>query len=74
MVRVDAEPDYTLNLEFENGERRAFDMTPLMDKMPFVQLKDSPHFTLAFVDYGTVVWPGEIDISPETLYAGSLPI
>ena len=73
VVRVDAKPDYTLLLEFENGEKRVFDMTPLMDKKPFVQLKDSPLFTLASVDYGTVVWPGDIDIAPETLYERSLP-
>jgi len=39
-----------------------------MEKHPFLQLKDSPLFLLARVDYGTVVWPGNIDISPETLY------
>jgi hypothetical protein len=43
-------------------------MAPLMDKKPFVQLKGSPLFTKASVDYGTVVWPGNIDIAPETLY------
>lgn len=74
VVRVDARPDYTLILEFENGEKRVFDMTPLMDKKPFVQLKGSPLFTKAFVDYGTVVWPGNIDIAPETLYDRSHPV
>lgn len=32
VVRVEAKPDYTLFLEFENGEKRVFDMAPLMDK------------------------------------------
>jgi hypothetical protein len=73
VVRVETRPDYTLFLEFENGEKRVFDMTPLMDKKPFVQLKGSPLFTMAFVDYGTVVWPGNIDIAPETLYNRSYP-
>jgi hypothetical protein len=26
------------------------------------------------VDYGTVVWHGEIDVSPETLYDDSVPL
>ena len=74
VVRVDANPDYSLILEFENGEKRFFDMIPLLDKKPFVQLKGSPLFMKAFVDYGTVVWPGNIDIAPETLYNRSHPI
>lgn len=74
VVRVVAQPDYTLFLEFENGEKRVFDMAPLMDKEPFIQLKGSPLFSMAFVDYGTVVWPGNIDIAPETLYDRSRPV
>jgi hypothetical protein len=73
VVRVEPQPDYKLFLEFENGEKRVFDMAPLMDKKPFVQLKGSPLFIRARVDYGTVVWPGDIDIAPETLYDRSIP-
>lgn len=73
VVYVVANPDYTLFLEFENGEQRVFDMAPLMDKKPFCQLKGSPLFMQASVDYGTVVWPGEIDIAPEMLYDRSRP-
>ncbi len=73
VVRVDARSDYTLFLEFENGEKRLFDMTPLLDEKPFNKLKGSPLFKKAFVDYGTVVWPGNIDIAPETLYDRSHP-
>ena len=35
VVRVDPRPDYTLILEFENGERRLFDMAPYLEKKPF---------------------------------------
>ena len=73
VVRVVANPDYTLLLEFENGEKRVFDMSLLMDKQPFCQLKGAPLFMRAFVDYGTVVWPGQVDIAPETLYDRSRP-
>jgi len=68
VVKVEARPDYLLYLEFENGEKRIFDMSPYMDKKPFVELKGSPRFAMASIDYGTVVWPGGIDIAPETLY------
>lgn len=73
IVSVEARPDFTLLLEFENCEKRVFDMAPFMDKKPFSQLKASGLFSRAFVDYGTVVWPGEIDIAPETLYDRSIP-
>ncbi len=49
-------------------------MSPLMDKRPFVRLKGSPLFLAARVDYGTVCWPGNIDIVPETLYDRSVPL
>ena len=73
VVSVETRPGYVLLLEFETGERRIFDMSPYMDKRPFVQLKGSAVFALASVEYGTVVWPGNIDIAPETLYDRSLP-
>jgi len=74
VVTVKAQSDYTLVLEFENGERRLFDMTSIIDKKPFERLKESNAFLAARVDYGTVVWPGNIDIAPETLYDRSLPL
>ena len=49
-------------------------MAPLMDKRPFKRLKDSPLFLAVRVDYGTVCWPGNIDIAPETLYDGSVAL
>lgn len=73
VVSVEAQSDYTLFLEFENGEKRVFDMAPLMDKKPFVALKPPSLFASARIDYGTVVWPGDIDIAPETLYDRSHP-
>lgn len=68
VVNVHAQPDYKLLMQFENGEIRRFDMSPYMNQKPWVMLKNSPLFYLAKVEYGTVVWPEEIDIDPETLY------
>jgi len=68
VIHVKPTSDYMLHLEFENGEKRIFDMSPYLKKRPFVRLKTSKQFMLAKIDYGTVVWPGNIDIAPETLY------
>ena len=73
VVGVVVEPGHRLRLTFENGECRVFDMTPYLDKRPYLHLRDEHRFAHATVAYGTVVWPGEIDIAPETLYERSRP-
>ena len=72
VISVKTRDDYTLELLFENGETRIFDMKPFLDKKPFVKLLNSPLFFKASVQYGTVIWPGNIDIAPETLWACSV--
>ncbi|MBL0121639.1 MAG: DUF2442 domain-containing protein [Betaproteobacteria bacterium] len=74
VVKVEARAGYTLYLEFENGEKRLFDMSPYMDEKPFSQLKDHSRFAMASITNGTVGWPGDIDIAPETLYDRSRPV
>lgn len=74
VINVKPMLNYMLQLEFENGEKRIFDMSPYMEKRPFIRLKQSKQFMLAKVDFGTVVWPGNIDIAPETLYHKSIPL
>jgi hypothetical protein len=73
VVNVTTHPGYRLELNFENGEKRLFDMTPYLQKKPFSSLQNISVFICAAIDYGTVVWPGNIDISPETLYDQSIP-
>ena len=64
---MQAKPDYQLDLEFKNGEKRRFDMRPLLMMKPWKRVASVGLFERVRVDYGTVVWPGEIDIAPETL-------
>ncbi len=73
VIKVTPHTNYTLELVFENGERRIFDMKPFFDKKPFTKLCNSPLFFKASVQYGTVVWPGNLDIAPETLWNRSVP-
>jgi hypothetical protein len=74
VVKVRTVSNHILILEFENGGVRQFDMLPYLDKKPFSRLKDSPLFGKAFIAHGTVVWPGNIDIAPDTLYNHSTPV
>jgi len=60
-----------LLLLFNNGEKRIFDMKPYFHYPVFHRLENAAFFSLARVDYGTVTWPGDIDIAPETLYSRS---
>ena len=69
---VEAYPDYHLLLTFRNGEQRVFDASELMNLPAYKKARDM--FTSARVEFGTVIWPGDVDISPETLYLRSVPV
>jgi hypothetical protein len=74
VVSVRPGADFQMDIEFENGERRRFDMRPLLTMKPWSRIAAPTVFSRARVDYGTVVWPGDIDIAPETLYDDSVPL
>ncbi len=63
--------DYTLELTFSNGEVGVYDCAHLLDFGVFKELKDLGYFRLARVEGGTVAWPHEQDICPDTLYLDS---
>ena len=76
MIRVKSvlpEQNFKLRLQFTNGEVRCFDMAPYLKLPVYRRLENPGFFALAHTDYGTVVWPDEIDIAPETLYELSAP-
>jgi hypothetical protein len=68
VIAVRAKENYKLELEFNSGEIRLFDTTPYLEKGVFRKLKDEVLFKQAYVAFDTVCWPGNLDISPETLY------
>ena len=63
-----------LGLRFENGEQGIYDCSGLLDFGVFQELRDEAYFRQVMVLDGTVVWPNEQDICPDTLYVDSTKI
>jgi hypothetical protein len=66
--------EYRLEVSFDNGERRIFDVKPYMTHGVFTRLNDRSLFDAVRVVAGSIEWPGEIDLSYETLYIQGQPI
>jgi hypothetical protein len=64
--------DYKLALLFTNGEQRFYDCSGLLNFGVFKELKEVSYFKQVKVLDGTVVWPHEQDICPDTLYLDSV--
>ncbi len=71
---IDAAPvhGYTVRVRFEDGLEAEIDLSYLLGYGGvFEPLRDRDYFCSlrADADAGTIVWPNEADIAPETLYA-----
>jgi hypothetical protein len=69
------EPGKTLLVEFENGEKRSYDCTPLLRSEVFRPLQDEAVFRCAHADshgYG-VVWNDEIDLAESEIWINGRP-
>ena len=63
--------DYRLQITFSNGERGTYDCRPLLNFGVFQELQDDAYFRQVRAENGTVVWPHEQDICPDTIYLDS---
>jgi hypothetical protein len=64
-------PGYRLTVKFVDGTTGEVDLSRLvMSDMPgiFARLRDPLLFAQAYIEYGAVVWPGEIDLAPDAMY------
>jgi hypothetical protein len=71
---IDATPakDYVVHVRFEDGLAAEVDLSYLLDYGGvFDPLRDLNYFRQLRADpeAGTIVWPNQADIAPETLYA-----
>jgi hypothetical protein len=70
---VEPGPNYTLIIEFANGQVRIFDVKPYLDKGIFRELEDPGYFGTVRPFLGSVQWPHGQDFCPDTLYMDSEP-
>jgi Protein of unknown function (DUF2442) len=68
-------PPYTLDVLFDDGERRIVNVEPLLFGPVFEPLRDVRTFAEVRVEpeWGTVAWPNGADLAPEFLYFGQDP-
>ena len=68
VIAVTASNDFSLDLKFNDGSLKRFDAKPYLDYEVFRELKDLNYFKQVSLAFGTVQWPHDQDISPDTLY------
>jgi hypothetical protein len=71
VTEVSALPSYRLVVRFVDGTEGEVDLSRLVLSNRagvFAALRDPAVFTKAYVEYGVVMWPGEIDLAPDAMY------
>ena len=68
VIDAKANEDFSLDLKFADGSVKRFDVRPYLNLGVFRELKDADYFRQVTIAFGTVQWPNEQDISPDTLY------
>ena len=74
MIKVTAvkpNDDHTLDLKFNDGSVKRFNVKPYLKYGIFQELTNLSYFKQVRVSFGTVSWPHEQDIAPETLFLES---
>ena len=88
IVGVIANDDFTLSISFDNGERRLYDVRPLLKKgTVFEHFSSIEAFRRVYVDEqnciawdidptvdSNKVWGNKVDLCPDGCYIDSLPI
>ncbi len=68
---VKAADNHALIVEFDNNEKKRYDVTPLLEKEMFAPLKNAALFKAVRVEQGgwAVAWNDEIDLSEFELWS-----
>ena len=68
VIKVTPKSGHKLELTFSNAEQGIYDCSHLLNFGVFQELRDVTYFNQVVVCDGTVAWPHDQDICPDTLY------
>lgn len=71
IAKCRALPGFRLAVEFMDGTTGEVDLSRLVMSEKagvFAALRDPEVFAQARLEYGAILWPGEIDIAPDAMY------
>ena len=74
VTNVKPEQDYSLTLQFSNGEIRRFDVKPYLNKGILRELQNLSKFYSVHLDGLSVEWDNEAALCPDTVYLDSVKI
>lgn len=68
--------DHTLLIEFDNAERKQYDIRPLLDREMFTPLRNPALFKAVQVETGgyAIAWNEDIDISEHELWQNGVAV
>ena len=72
VVKVLPENNYILLLEFDNGEKKFFDVKPYIKGTWFYELSNQAYFNRVHANGFNIEWPNGQDICPDDLYYNSV--
>ena len=64
-------PDYKVAVVFNNGQSGIFDCRYLLEYEMSAALADYSLFNQVRAEHGTLCWPNDIDVAPETVWEAS---
>lgn len=73
-IAAEALQAFQLLVTFQNGEKRIFDVAPLLNLPLYEPLRDRNLFKQVKADGMCVYWNQEIDLCPDRVYTDSMPI
>lgn len=70
---IDVKPlkNYMLEITFENGEKKIFDVKPYLKFEPFKKLENEKEFRKVKIAGLSIEWENGADICPDELYYNS---
>lgn len=88
ITTVEPNPDFTLLLTFDSGEKRILDVKPVLEKGGvFASFRNYENFKRVYLDEcnvvswdidpnvdSDIVWENKVDLCPDSCYVDSVPI